>query len=38
MNHRKPLADFALDEWRALLATNTDGPFLVMRAVLPGMQ
>jgi gluconate 5-dehydrogenase len=38
MNQRKPMADFALDEWRALLAANTDGPFLVTRAVLPGMQ
>ena len=38
MNQRKPLVDFALDEWRALLATNTDGPFLVTRAVVRGMQ
>jgi gluconate 5-dehydrogenase len=38
MNHRKPMAEFSLDEWRALLAANTDGPFLVTRAVLRGMQ
>jgi len=38
MNHRKPLPEFALDEWRALLAANMDGPFLMIRAVLPGMQ
>jgi gluconate 5-dehydrogenase len=38
MNHRKAMVDFALDEWRALLATNMDGPFLVTRAVLRGMQ
>jgi gluconate 5-dehydrogenase len=38
MNQRKPLADFELEEWRRLLATNTDGPFLVTRSVLRGMQ
>src|SRR6185369_6160853 len=38
MNQRKALVDFELDEWRRLLATNTDGPFLVTRAVLRGMQ
>jgi gluconate 5-dehydrogenase len=38
INQRKALTEFALDEWRALLAANTDGPFLLIRAVLPGMQ
>ena len=38
MNQRKPLEDFAPDEWRALMATNLDGPFLVTRALLPGMK
>ena len=38
MNLRKPFADFSLDEWRALQATNADGPFLVTRAVVRGMQ
>jgi gluconate 5-dehydrogenase len=35
---RKPLPDVTLDEWRALMAANVDGAFLVTRAVLPGMQ
>jgi gluconate 5-dehydrogenase len=38
VNNRKPLPDYSLDEWRALQATNADGPFLLVRAVLPGMQ
>ncbi len=38
MNHRKPLPEFSLAEWRTLNAVNTDGPFLVTRSVLPGMQ
>jgi gluconate 5-dehydrogenase len=38
MNQRKQLAEFELDEWRKLLATNTDGAFLVTRSVLRGMQ
>ena len=38
MNQRKPLPEFAVAEWRALQAANLDGPFLVTRAVLPGMQ
>jgi gluconate 5-dehydrogenase len=38
MNHRKPLEDFAPDEWRALMAANLDGPFLVTRALLPAMK
>jgi gluconate 5-dehydrogenase len=38
MNQRKALVDFELDEWRKLLATNTDGAFLVTRGVLRGMQ
>jgi len=38
MNRRKPLESFALDEWRALMAANLDGPFLVTRAVLPSMK
>jgi gluconate 5-dehydrogenase len=36
--NRKPLAEIALEEWRSLLGTNTDGPFLVTRSVLRGMQ
>jgi gluconate 5-dehydrogenase len=38
MNHRKPFVDFSLDEWRALQATNADGPFLVTRSIVRGMQ
>ena len=38
MNQRKPLEDFAPEEWRALMAANLDGPFLVTRAVLPAMK
>ena len=38
INHRKPLPEYSYAEWRALQAANLDGPFLVTRAVLPGMQ
>ncbi len=38
MNHRKLLPEFSLAEWRTLQAANLDGPFLMIRAVLPGMQ
>ena len=38
MNQRKPLEDFAPGEWRALMAANLDGPFLVTRALLPAMK
>jgi gluconate 5-dehydrogenase len=38
MNLRKPLEEFAPDEWRALMAANLDGPFLVTRALLPAMK
>jgi gluconate 5-dehydrogenase len=38
VNNRKPLPDYSLEEWRSLQATNADGPFLLIRAVLPGMQ
>ncbi len=38
VNNRKPLAGYPHAEWRALQAANVDGPFLVIRAVLPDMQ
>jgi gluconate 5-dehydrogenase len=38
MNQRKALEDFAPAEWRALMAANLDGPFLVTRALLPAMK
>ncbi len=33
----KPLLDTAFDEWRHVLATNLDGPFIVTQAVAPVM-
>jgi NAD(P)-dependent dehydrogenase (short-subunit alcohol dehydrogenase family) len=38
MNQRKPLEQFTPEEWRALMASNLDGPFLVTRALLPAMK
>jgi gluconate 5-dehydrogenase len=38
MNQRKPMAEFSLDEWRTVHATNTDGPFLVTRSAVRAMQ
>ena len=38
MNQRKALEEFAPAEWRALMAANLDGPFLVSRALIPGMK
>jgi len=38
MNQRKALEEFAPAEWRALMAANLDGPFLVTRALIPGMK
>ena len=38
VNQRKSLPDFSYAEWRALQAANLDGPFLVTRALLPGMK
>jgi len=38
MNTRKRLEDFAPEEWRALMAANLDGPFLVTRALLPALK
>src|SRR4029453_498114 len=38
MVERRPLEAFEPDEWRALMATNLDGPFLVTRALLPAMK
>jgi NAD(P)-dependent dehydrogenase (short-subunit alcohol dehydrogenase family) len=33
----KPIGDTAFDEWRAVLATNLDGPFLCTQACVPVM-
>jgi gluconate 5-dehydrogenase len=38
MNQRKRLEAFEPGEWRALMAANLDGPFLVTRALLPSMK
>jgi NAD(P)-dependent dehydrogenase (short-subunit alcohol dehydrogenase family) len=37
INIRKPLHEFTLEEWRRVMATNIDGPFLCTRAFVPGM-
>jgi gluconate 5-dehydrogenase len=38
VNNRKPFDEYTLAEWRALQQANFDGPFLVTRAVVPGMK
>src|SRR5207248_8481722 len=38
VNRRQPIEQFSLAEWRALQATNVDGPFLMLRAALPAMK
>ena len=38
VNQRQALEAFTLDQWRTIQAANVDGPFLVTRAVLPGMK
>jgi len=38
VNNRKPFDEYTLAEWRALQEANFDGPFLVSRAVVPGMK
>jgi gluconate 5-dehydrogenase len=38
VNQRQSLEQFSIADWRALQAINVDGPFLVTRAVLPGMK
>jgi NAD(P)-dependent dehydrogenase (short-subunit alcohol dehydrogenase family) len=37
VNLRKPIAEFALAEWRQVLDTNLVGPFLMCRALVPLM-
>jgi gluconate 5-dehydrogenase len=37
IQRRNPVADFKLDDWNAIVATNLTAPFLVARAVIPGM-
>ena len=37
INIRKPLHEFTLDEWRRVMQTNLDGPFLCAHAFVPAM-
>ena len=37
INIRRPLHEYTLDEWRLVMSTNVDGPFLCTRAFVPGM-
>jgi NAD(P)-dependent dehydrogenase (short-subunit alcohol dehydrogenase family) len=38
INIRKPVTEFTLDEWRAVLDTNLTGAFLMCRAFVPHMK
>ena len=38
VNQRQPLDSFSDAQWHAILGANLDGPFHVMRAVLPAMK
>jgi len=38
VNQRQPLDAFSLEQWRTIQSANVDGPFLVTRALLPGMK
>jgi gluconate 5-dehydrogenase len=38
VNRRQPLDSFSDAQWHAILGANLDGPFHVMRAVLPAMK
>ena len=38
VNRRQPLDQFSLSDWRMLHNTNVDGPFLMLRATVPGMK
>ncbi len=37
INIRRPLHEYTLEEWRKVMSTNLDGPFLCTRAFVPGM-
>ena len=37
INLRKPMQEFTLEEWRRVMQTNLDAPFLCARALVPGM-
>ena len=38
INNRKSIEDFTLAEWNEILAVNLTGPFLMSRALAPGMK
>jgi gluconate 5-dehydrogenase len=38
VNQRQALESFSLAQWRSLQSANVDGPFLVTRALVPGMK
>ena len=38
INIRKPITDFTLEEWRAVIDTNLTGAFLMCRAFVPRMK
>jgi gluconate 5-dehydrogenase len=38
IQRRHPIAEFPMEDWDAILATNLTAPFLVAQAVIPGMQ
>jgi NAD(P)-dependent dehydrogenase (short-subunit alcohol dehydrogenase family) len=37
INIRRPLHEYTLEEWRQVMSTNVEGPFLCTRAFVPGM-
>ena len=37
LNIRRPLHEYTMAEWRLVMSTNVDGPFLCSRAFIPGM-
>ncbi len=38
INNRKPIEEMSLDEWHAILEVNLTGPFMMSRALVPGMK
>lgn len=38
INNRKPIEEMSLDEWHAILQVNLTGPFMMSRALVPGMK
>ena len=37
INIRRPVHEYTMQEWRQVMSTNVDGPFLCTRAFVPGM-